>query len=95
MSRKVTRIGEPCYVLYFTAHFSPDIIPMLILAELNCFLTVADHDNRGGADPYVHLHKEQLARSAVLFGVGVLKGAVVTTLLNSYKNDGGITIGKK
>ena len=79
--------------MYFAAHFSPDII----LAELNCFLTVADNDNRGGADPYIHLHKEQLARSAVLFGVGVLKGAVITTLLNNANNNngGGITIGKK
>ena len=83
--------------MYFTAHFSPEIIPILILPELNCFLTVADNDNRGGADPYIHLHKEQLARSAVLFGVGVLKGAVITTLLNNANNNngGGITIGKK
>ena len=65
--------------------------------RIELFLTVSDHDNRGGADPYIHLHKEQLARSAVLFGVGVLKGAVITTLLNNANNNngGGITIGKK
>ena len=57
--------------------------------------TVTDHDNRDGTDPYIHLHKEQLARSAVLFGVGMLKGAAVTYLLNNANNNGGgITIGK-
>ena len=57
--------------------------------------TVADHNNRDGTDPYIHLHKEQLARSAVLFGVGMLKGAAVTYLLNNANNNGGgITIGK-
>ena len=92
MSRKVTEIGE-LYGGFLSGHHTN----AHILAELNCFLTVADHDNRGGADPYIHLHKEQLARSAVLFGVGVLKGAVITTLLNNANNNngGGITIGKK
>ena len=80
---------------YVTTHCFTIVASNLILTELNC-ATVSDHDNRGGADPYIHLHKEQLARSAVLFGVGVLKGAVITTLLNNANNNnGGITIGKK
>ena len=46
-----------------------------------------------GEDPYIHLHKEELARSALLFGVGVLKGVAVTAAVNAA-NNGGITIGK-
>ena len=51
----------------------------------------------GGSDPYLHLHKEQLARSALLFGAGILKGAVLTTLLNNANgnNNNGLVIGKK
>merc|ERR1712038_614766 len=46
----------------------------------------------GGEDPYLHIHKEEAARSALLFGVGLLKGVAVTALVNSANN--GITIGK-
>ena len=47
-----------------------------------------------GEDPWLHIHKEEATRSALLFGVGVLKGVVVTSLINNANNNGGITIGK-
>ena len=43
-------------------------------------------------DPWLHIHKEEAARSALLFGVGVLKGVAVTALINNANN--GVTIGK-
>lgn len=53
-----------------------------------------DYDQRYPAeDPYIHLHKEELTRSALLFGVGVLKGVAVTALVNAA-NDGNVSIGK-
>ena len=55
-------------------------------------VTVSDYYDGPGEDPYIHLHKEELARSALLFGVGVLKGVAVTALVNSA--NGGVTIGK-
>jgi len=45
-----------------------------------------------GEDPYLHIHKEEAVRSALLFGVGLIKGVAVTALINSANN--GITIGK-
>jgi len=51
-----------------------------------------DYYYQDGHDPYLHLHKEELARSALLFGVGILKGVAVTALINSANS--GITIGK-
>merc|ERR1719384_491342 len=45
-----------------------------------------------GDDPWLHIHKEEAARSALLFGVGVLKGVAVTALINNANN--GVTIGK-
>ena len=44
-------------------------------------------------DDYFHLHKEELTRSALLLGAGILKGVVITGLINNANN--GITIGKK
>ncbi len=43
-------------------------------------------------DDYIHLHKGELTRSALLFGAGILKGAIITGLINNANN--GITIGK-
>jgi len=45
-----------------------------------------------GEDPWLHIHKEEAARSALLFGVGVVKGVALTALVNSGNN--GVTIGK-
>merc|ERR1712223_1823799 len=44
-------------------------------------------------DEYIHLNKEEVTRGALLFGAGILKGVIVTGLINSANN--GITIGKK
>jgi len=41
----------------------------------------------------LHLHKGELTRSALLFGAGILKGVLVTGLINNANN--GITIGRK
>ena len=45
-----------------------------------------------GEDPWLHIHKEEAARSALLFGVGVVKGVALTALVNNANN--GVTIGK-
>ena len=67
------------------------------LSHLLCFFISDydyDYDHRYPAeDPYIHLHKEELTRSALLFGVGVLKGVAVTALVNAA-NDGNVSIGK-
>eukprot|EP00094_Tigriopus_californicus_P003870 TCALIF_03725-PA protein Name:"Similar to Vps35 Vacuolar protein sorting-associated protein 35 (Mus musculus)" AED:0.12 eAED:0.12 QI:124/0.92/0.85/1/0.92/0.92/14/130/936 len=47
----------------------------------------------GHEDEYLHLHKGELTRSALLLGAGILKGVVITGLINNANN--GITIGKK
>merc|ERR1711971_28267 len=44
-------------------------------------------------DEYVHLNKKEVTKGALLFGAGLLKGVIVTGLINSANN--GITIGKK
>ena len=44
-------------------------------------------------DEYLHLHKEELARSAVLLGAGIIKGVILTGIINN--SDNGVTIGKK
>ena len=44
-------------------------------------------------EDYIHLNKKDVTRGALLFGAGLLKGVIVTGLINSANN--GITIGKK
>ena len=44
-------------------------------------------------DEYIHLNKKEVTRGALLFGAGLLKGVIVTGLINNANN--GITIGKK
>ena len=44
-------------------------------------------------EEYIHLNKKDVTRGALLFGAGLLKGVIVTGLINSANN--GITIGKK
>ena len=44
-------------------------------------------------EEYIHLNKKDVTRGALLFGAGLLKGVIVTGLINNANN--GITIGKK
>ena len=44
-------------------------------------------------EEYIHLNKKELTRGALLFGGGLLKGIILTGLINNANN--GITIGKK
>ena len=44
-------------------------------------------------DEYIHLNKKEVTKGALLFGAGLLKGVIVTGLINNANN--GITIGKK
>ena len=38
-------------------------------------------------DEYIHLNKEEVTRGALLFGAGILKGALITTLINNAANN--------
>ena len=42
---------------------------------------------------YIHLNKKDVTHGALLLGAGILKGAILTGLINNANN--GITIGKK
>ena len=74
----------------------------IIRLNFYCFTTDYDYDfheprprnpiKSSHDDPWLHIHKEEAARSALLFGVGVLKGVAVTALINNANN--GVTIGK-
>ena len=44
-------------------------------------------------DEYIHLNKKGVIHGALLFIAGLLKGVIVTGLINDADN--GITIGKK
>ena len=57
-----------------------------------CLLSISGHTYHDDGE-YIHLHKEEVTRGALLFGAGLVKGVIVTGLINNANN--GITIGKK
>ena len=50
-------------------------------------------ENIVGEDEYIHLHKEDLIKSGLLLGAGILKGVIITGLINNA--NAGVTVGKK
>jgi hypothetical protein len=50
-------------------------------------------DEYASDDDYIHLHKGDLAKSALLLGAGIVKGVIITGLINN--SNAGVTIGKK
>ena len=54
--------------------------------------SISGHTFHDSGD-YIHLKKKDVAHGALLLGAGVLKGVILTGLINNADN--GITIGKK
>jgi hypothetical protein len=55
------------------------------------FLYIFSGDAYYDDEEYIHLNKKEFTRGALLFGAGLLKGVIVTGLINSANS--GITIG--